>query len=89
MVETTVEYNFSNGFNELSRIEALERERDELASKSVEKKEHIKKLTLEIEGLRRDGDEMREKAKGEGKRNKGACEVEAVEELGDGKIEIQ
>ncbi|KAL1307604.1 hypothetical protein HN51_049504 [Arachis hypogaea] len=55
------EDNFSNGVDERSRIEALERERDELASESAERKEQIKKLVMENEGLRSDGDEMREK----------------------------
>ena len=55
------EDNFANGVDDRSRIEALERERDELASEIAERKEQIKKLTLEIEGLRSDGAEMREK----------------------------
>ncbi|MED6217912.1 hypothetical protein PIB30_022052 [Stylosanthes scabra] len=55
------EDSFTNGVDERSRIEALERERDDLASESEERKEQIKKLTMEIEGLRSDGDEMKEK----------------------------
>ncbi|KAJ1379689.1 putative peroxisomal and mitochondrial division factor 2-like [Sesbania bispinosa] len=44
-----------------TKIAALERERDELASDNAARKEEIKKLTAELEGLRSDGVEMREK----------------------------
>ncbi|KAK7300139.1 hypothetical protein RJT34_10974 [Clitoria ternatea] len=45
----------------VTKIEALQRERDGLVSENSERKEEIKRLTAELEGLRSDGAEMREK----------------------------
>lgn len=43
------------------KVDALQRERDELSNEIAGRKEEIKKLTMEIEGLRKDESKMREK----------------------------
>ncbi|QHO52595.1 uncharacterized protein DS421_2g40570 [Arachis hypogaea] len=62
-------------------FKSLERERDELAIESTERKEQIKKLMMKIEGLCSNGDEIREKDEGKGGGVEGACESKAVEDL--------
>ncbi|KAK7276773.1 hypothetical protein RIF29_17919 [Crotalaria pallida] len=57
------ENDVANGEESTVKIEALERERDRLASENAERKDEIKKLKAEIEGLRSDGVELREKVK--------------------------
>lgn len=64
-----------------TKIAALERERDELVSDNAARKEEIKKLTAELEGLRSDGVEMREKMEemqGEVARSKDAVKAAEV-----------
>ncbi|XP_061356060.1 peroxisomal and mitochondrial division factor 2-like [Gastrolobium bilobum] len=53
------ESKVANGVASAGKIEALERERDELASENAEKEKEIKKLRKEIEGLRSDGSEKK------------------------------
>ncbi|OIW04214.1 hypothetical protein TanjilG_00774 [Lupinus angustifolius] len=52
-----------NGEESTVKIEALERERKELANDNAERKDEIKKLTVEIEGLRADDVDLRDKVK--------------------------
>ncbi|KAE9596344.1 hypothetical protein Lalb_Chr17g0348301 [Lupinus albus] len=52
-----------NGEESTVKIEALEREKKELASDNAERKDEIKKLTAEIEGLRADDVDLKDKLK--------------------------
>ncbi|KAE9606328.1 hypothetical protein Lal_00013560 [Lupinus albus] len=54
------EDNVANGVESTVKIQALERERDELATENAERKDEINKLKAEIEGLRSNGVELRD-----------------------------